>query len=172
MRTGNYSQEARARLAGAIVKAREAAGHRFRPSFAKAAGVGVRSIENVESLEPGAASVGESVLRAIGRALPTWTEETPRIILEGGPIPAGPQTPVSSAVETEELAPLDEVLSTDLDGLKTLARMYAWYEARKADREPNAADQERFMLWALRTRAARTEAGNIKPPAHDNSDIS
>lgn len=166
MRTADYSQEARDRLAAAVAAARKAAGHRFRPSFAKAAGVGIRSLENVESLEPDAASVGDTVLEAIGRALPNWTEDTPRIVLEGGAIPVHKPEP---AAESQELAPLDEVLEADLDGLKTLAKMYAWYEARRAKRSPNTADQERFMLWALKVRAERRD---IEPRSGTERDVS
>lgn len=85
MRTANYSYDARKQLGVAVARARAAAGHRWRPSFARAAGIGVRSLELIEQGEPG---VGQSVLEAIGRALPNWTEDTPGAILEGGPIPS------------------------------------------------------------------------------------
>ncbi|MFL6141621.1 MAG: hypothetical protein ACJ72N_07100 [Labedaea sp.] len=79
-----YPEEARVRLGLAIVRGREAAGHQWRPSFARAAGISVRSLVKIEKGEP----VGAPVYEAIGRALPQWTEDTPRVILEGGPIPA------------------------------------------------------------------------------------
>jgi hypothetical protein len=170
VRTGVYPQDARWRLADAVKKAREAAGYRSRPAFYKAAGIGKRSLENVESMEPGAASVGESVLHAIGRALPGWTEDTPRIVLEGGAIPVIETVPAASA-ESRELAPLDEVLAADLDGLKTLARMYAWYKARQEDREATIADQERFMLWALQIRAEHAKR-DIEPRGGAQRDVS
>jgi hypothetical protein len=68
-----------------VGKAREAAGWKWRTDFAKACGgINVRSIELLEAGEPG---VGQTILYAIGRTLPNWTEDTPKIILEGGPIP-------------------------------------------------------------------------------------
>jgi hypothetical protein len=86
LRTANYSHEARVRLAEAVVAAREAAGFKFRVEFAKGTpGVNLRSLDKVENAEPG---VGATILRAIGRALPHWTEDTPRAILEGSPVPA------------------------------------------------------------------------------------
>lgn len=86
LRTANYSQEARDRLARAVTNARESAGYRYRTDFAKATqGVSKRSLDAVENSEP---TVGGTVLRAIGRALPTWDEDTAQAVLEGGPIPA------------------------------------------------------------------------------------
>ncbi|MGH3516208.1 MAG: hypothetical protein ACRDQ7_02070, partial [Haloechinothrix sp.] len=60
-------------------------GHRWRTTFARAAGISVRSLNSLESGDPG---VGQSILFAVGRALPNWTEDTPKMILEGGPIPS------------------------------------------------------------------------------------
>lgn len=166
VRTGTYSQDARWRLADAVKTAREEAGYKSRPAFYKAAGIGKRSLENVESKEPNAASVGETVLHAIGRALPGWTKDTPRIILEGGPIPAIPTVP---AVPTGQLAPLDEVLSADIEGLGKLARLYAWFHAQNEGRDPDPADEERFMLWAIDVRKQRR---GISPHKSNERDVS
>lgn len=84
LRTADYSEEARERLGRAVARQREADGYKFRPAFAKAAKISLRSLAAVETGEPG---VGAANLRAIGRALSTWTEDTPREILDGGPIP-------------------------------------------------------------------------------------
>jgi hypothetical protein len=86
LRTADYSEEARQRLGTAVAAAREAAGHRWRPSFAKAAGISTRSLTALEIGEP---TVGKTALIAVGRALADqgWDEETPRAILEGGPTP-------------------------------------------------------------------------------------
>ncbi|GHF31138.1 hypothetical protein GCM10017786_76090 [Amycolatopsis deserti] len=84
LRTADYSQEARDNLGEAVTNAREAAGHKFRPSFARAAKISPRSLDAVEN---GEAGVGGVVLRAIARALPNWDEDTPRAILEGNPPP-------------------------------------------------------------------------------------
>lgn len=169
LRTGVYPQEARWRLARAIVEARKAAGHPHRPSFYRAAGIGKRSLEAAESLEADAPSVGETVLHAIGRALPNWTEDTPRIILEGGPIPAN-EPAVAAQSETEELAPLDEVLTATVPELAKLARMYAWYQARQRGDDPDPGDEERFMMWALQLRADQRRS--IKPAGDGNRDVS
>ncbi|WP_432846032.1 hypothetical protein ACQPXB_36170 [Amycolatopsis sp. CA-161197] len=94
VRTANYSPEARARLAAAVLAAREATG-KSRPQFVKAAKeagikLNVRSLELVENGDPG---VGHTFLIALGQALPNWTERTPRLVLEGGQIPPVPDTP-------------------------------------------------------------------------------
>lgn len=172
VRTGNYSQDARWRLAIAVKEAREAAGYRKRPAFCEAAGVSKRSLENVESLEPGAASVGEAVLHAIGRALPNWNEDTPRVILEGGPIPGIQRVPadISPADSMDELAPLDEILDANLDDLKKIAKLYAHFEARRERRTYKEADERKFVLWALRKQEEHER--DIKPPAETNRDVS
>jgi hypothetical protein len=89
LRTANYSEAARQRLGEAVAQARRAAGHTWRTSFVKEAGFGIRSLESVEAHEP---TVGVDVLERIGRALGRhfrdWNADTPRQILEGGPIPS------------------------------------------------------------------------------------
>ncbi|HEY0452714.1 hypothetical protein [Actinophytocola sp.] len=89
LRTANYSDDDRERLAEAVAQARRAIGHDSRPSFAKEAKVGIRSLEAVEAAE---ATVGVSVLeriaRALARHLRDWTVDTPRTILDGGPVPS------------------------------------------------------------------------------------
>lgn len=150
MRTGTYSQEARWRLARAIIKAREAAGHRYRPSFIKAAGISKRSLEAVESLEPGAASVGETVLHAIGRALPTWTEDTPKVILDGGAVP-------ENAPATESTDPITKlVVATDaeLDGYQRIFSKYRGVE-----------EGERFRAWAEGVRTGHRAEPDSVPPS-------
>lgn len=87
LRTAEYSQEARNRLAAAVAQAREALGYDFRPGFAKEAGLSLRSLADIETGKP---TVGEANLKRVARALPTWDEDTPRVILEGGPIPPNP----------------------------------------------------------------------------------
>jgi hypothetical protein len=96
LRTATYSQEARDRLAAAVKKAREANGYMYRTTFAR--DNNIQSIRSLELLEAGKPGVGESILFAIGRALPRWNEDTPRVILEGGdapepPDPTGPDYP-------------------------------------------------------------------------------
>lgn len=90
LRTLDYSQEARDRLARAVTTARLAAGHKWRTDFAKAAKVSIRSLTALELGQPG---VGQSTLFAVASALPGWNPETPRIVLEGGPIPEPPTAP-------------------------------------------------------------------------------
>lgn len=88
LRTRDYSPEARERLGDAVTKAREAAGYKWRTEFAKAAGgINVRSIEMLENGEPG---VGQTILYAVARALPNWTEDTVRHILEDPDFPIPP----------------------------------------------------------------------------------
>ncbi len=89
LRTANYSDHDRQRLGDAVAQARRAAGHKWRTTFAREAKIGTRSIEAVEAYEP---IVGVDVLERIGRALGRhfrdWNADTPRLILEGGPVPA------------------------------------------------------------------------------------
>lgn len=89
IRTGDYSPDARLRLGQAVAQARTAAGYPYRTDLVdavKAAG-GKLSIRSLQALEAGDASVGQSVLFAVARLLPNWDEDTPRIVLEAGPIP-------------------------------------------------------------------------------------
>lgn len=119
LRTASYSDEARARLGGAVAKAREAAGYKYRTEFARAAGIkSVRSLEMLEAGEPG---VGQSVLFAVGRALPNWTEDTPRVILEGGPIPSTANEP-EPVPEHDEDAELREMVKSVRQAAEDLLR--------------------------------------------------
>ena len=110
LRTSDYSRPARDRLAGAVAQARRAAGHRFRPSFAAEAGISKRSLEAVELND---ASVGVSILEDIGRALgkhfAEWSADTPRTILEGGPVPSLESVPEPTDVNEEMLTSLREM---------------------------------------------------------------
>jgi DNA-binding XRE family transcriptional regulator len=83
MTTKDYPAEARERLGTAHRRARQVAGYKARTHYAKAIGVALRSIVSLEKGDP----VGEYILEAVGRFLPTWDEDTPKVILEGGPIP-------------------------------------------------------------------------------------
>lgn len=91
LRTLDYSQADRDRLADAVTNARLAAGHKFRTTFAQAAGVSVRSLTALELGEPG---VGQATLFAVARELPGWTADTPKKILEGA---AAPEMPADAA---------------------------------------------------------------------------
>jgi hypothetical protein len=142
VRTANYSQDARWRLADAIVEARKAAGHPHRPSFYKAAGIGKRSLEAAESKEPDAPSVGETVLHAIGHALPNWTTDTPRIILEGGPIPANQRTRATPS------SPLAEIIAASEDELDKMERLYERYRP---------GEGRTWRAWADGVRAAHSD---------------
>lgn len=106
-------------------------GYKFRPAFAKDAKVSLRSLAAVENGEPG---VGAANLRAIGRALQGWTEDTPRIILEGGPIP-DPQT------AGNELAALDDFERKVIESILPREEKLEWIRAHRA-----ALEEERRML--------------------------
>jgi hypothetical protein len=106
VRTANYPAAARRTLGDAALKAREALGM-SRPEMVDAAAargitLNKKSIELIETAQPG---VGQSILFALGRFLPNWTEDTPRAILEGGPIPPTatmlPTTPAQPAAPYE-----------------------------------------------------------------------
>lgn len=97
--TTNYDVEARRRLARAVVRARERAGYPSRPRFlAVAPGVNKKSLELLETAEPG---VGQKILHAVARALPGWTEDTPRHILEGGDAPSSEPDPAAELAKVE-----------------------------------------------------------------------
>lgn len=93
-----YEQSDRERLGKAVARAREAAGFKFRPAFEKASGVGSTSLYKLEAGDP----VGPTVYEAAARALPNWTEDTPRLILEGADPP--PTTPMEQAAPDVPLA--------------------------------------------------------------------
>lgn len=128
LRTASYTEHDRKRLAEAVAQARRAIGHEFRPSFAKEAGIGIRSLESVEANSP---TVGVSVLerigRTLGRHLRHWNVNTPREILEGGPIPS--HEPVKRAtidirwVAKEELIAL---LESDVEEVAYSRRLNHW----------------------------------------------
>lgn len=145
LRTADYSQQARERLGAAVAEGRVAAGYKFRPPFAKVAQVSLRSLVDIETGKPGA---GEANLTAIARALPNWTEDTPREVLEGGPIPPlATETPAEptrtahewSAEERAQMAAMsmDQVMATYGD-LRTRSEYVAllWLdEATRIKRE-------------------------------------
>ncbi|RSN26549.1 hypothetical protein DMC63_01555 [Streptomyces sp. WAC 05977] len=97
IRTGDYPLEARERLGNAVAKARIAGGWQYRTDLSdaiKAAG-GKVSPRSLQALETADASVGQAVLWDVARQLPGWDEDTPRSILEGGPIPPTQTQPVT-----------------------------------------------------------------------------
>lgn len=105
LRTANYPEGKRKRLGDAVIEAREADGYKFRPSFAAAAGVSLRSLTALELGEP---TVGATTLRAVGRTLSTWTADTPQSVLEGGPIPPTAQL-AAPPIDPEERAIYDSL---------------------------------------------------------------
>lgn len=105
LRTADYDEAARARLADAVTKAREADGHMWRTTFAREHGI--KSIRSLEMLEHGEPGVGQSILFKVGRALTNWTQDTPKVILEGGPIPPLP--------EKKKNSPIVPALSKDVE---------------------------------------------------------
>ncbi len=86
LRTSNYSAEARIALGKAVEEARTAAGYKFRTDFARAHDI--KNTRGLELLENGKTGVGQAFLFEVADALPNWTRETPRLILEGAPPPA------------------------------------------------------------------------------------
>ncbi|MEU7787723.1 hypothetical protein [Amycolatopsis sp. NPDC049159] len=109
LRTANYSPEARQRLGDAVTKAREALSMSRPQLVAAAATAGValnkKSLELVETGQPG---VGQSFLYALGRFLPAWTEDTPRMILEGDDAPSSTPLAVSSHAAPGAVADVPE----------------------------------------------------------------
>ena len=155
LRTADYTDQARARLADAVTKARTAASYPFRTDLviaAKAAGekLSLRSLQAVESGESG---VGQAVLFALGRLLPNWTEDTPRIILEGGPIPPTMRTPVDAPTDPLGVGvPFRSDEELIAMSAEQLARYYVQID-RAHGRE--AADDTVFRALTVRRDAAR-----------------
>lgn len=154
LRTANYPEHARRRLGDAVGKARRAAGHKWRTTFAREAGIGVRSVEAVEAHEP---TVGVDVLERIGRALGRhfreWDEDTPRVILEGGPIPS--HTPTRRAtidIRWTAKQELVELLRSHEGAIAYPRLLNHWW-----DRFADAGFDERDLLEV--SRQAEQEAG-------------
>jgi transcriptional regulator with XRE-family HTH domain len=147
--------------------ARERIGHKKPDGLAEAAGISVRMANAVELGE----HVGPKTLRAVARAI-GWREQDVFDYVAGTirdlPEPQRPSLPIGG-----DLAPLDEVLSADFEGLRKIARLYAHFEARREGRNHDSVDEERFMLWALKTRADHTEReASIPPDRSSKSDVS
>jgi hypothetical protein len=154
LRTANYSERDRQRLGDAVATARRAAGHRWRTSFAKEAKVGIRSVEAVEAYEP---TVGIDVLERIGRALGRhfrgWTADSPRAILEGGPIPdQEPMSRTTIDIRTMARQELVELLTSKEDAIAYSRLLNQWW-----DRFADAGYDERDLLEV--SREAEEEAG-------------
>jgi hypothetical protein len=156
LRTADYSVEARKRLAEAVSQARRAIGHEWRTTFADEAGIGIRSLEAVEAYEP---TVGVSVLerigRALGRHLRDWSFNTPREILEGGPIPS--HEPAKRAkvdirwVAREELIAL---LESGVEDIAYTRRLNHWRERFAAE---GLGEKELLKVSADAARAVEAE---------------
>lgn len=95
LRTKDYPDTARKRLGEMVEQARRAAGFRYRTDFCRAHGI--KNLRGLELLESGQPGVGQASLFEIARALPGWTEDTPKVILEGGDAPPISESPSSTA---------------------------------------------------------------------------
>jgi len=95
----------------------------------KAAG-GKVSTRSLQALETADASVGQSVLWDVARQLPGWDEDTPRSILEGGPIPPNAPARTAKLQRTDEMPPPHEwsaearrkILAMSLEDILDFAR--------------------------------------------------
>jgi hypothetical protein len=175
VRTAAYPPEARARLGDAVAKAREAAGFKSRTSFARWASIkSMRSLDMVENGEPG---VGQTILFAIGRALPGWNEDTPRTILEGGPAPRPPTDdelratlPADVAAEMEAVEIFQDPAEVGSDRwLMAAAELFDGDDLREVLRRGLEArkqrqELERFLLQAaerVQPEGARHETSQV-----------
>lgn len=122
--TSDYPEPDRARLGIAVTRAREAAGWLRRKDLAARANVSVRSLAKLESGEPG---VGRLVLEAVGRTLPGWTADTPRLILDGedAPPPPGGPTPTEPERPAADVTP--EPMPQDFEDEHEYMNAVYWY---------------------------------------------
>jgi hypothetical protein len=153
--TKTYPAEARERLALAVMRGREAAGYKFRPAFAQDAKIGVRSLLNLESAKP----VGPIVYESVARALPNWDEDTPRLILDGGPIP-----PTATEQQSrDEWEPRDEmerkIMASSLPRAEKIDLVRGYRDALEEermlfpdrDRHPHSATSQQSEGETLKT---------------------
>jgi hypothetical protein len=160
LRTADYSDEARARLGQAVAQARRAAGYEKRPSFVDATDVRIRSLEAVEAGEP---TVGVIVLERIGRALGRlyrdWNADTPRVILEGGPVPAHePARRVTLDIRWAAREELAALLESGVEAMTYSRKLNHW-----RDRFADAGYSEQDLLEV--SRQAEQEADKNEPQA-------
>lgn len=151
IRTADYSPEARTRLADAVVKARTAAGFMYRTDLRDAAKeadekLSLRSIQAVERGDPG---VGQAVLYAIGRLLPGWNEDTPRVILEGGEIPVADEVPQLRATPAGPWPTDAQIIEMSTDDLAGFALKL------KSNAGSQAAEDWLFHALSVRRDATR-----------------
>lgn len=156
LRTADYSDDDRKRLADAVAQARRAIGHQHRTTFVAEAGIGIRSLEAVEGCEP---KVGvwvlEQIGRTLGRHLRDWNANTPREILEGGPMPS--DEPVKLArldirwVAQEELTAF---LESGVEAIAYARRLNHWRERFAAE-----GLDEKELLKVSKAAESAVEAG-------------
>jgi hypothetical protein len=159
VRTADYSATARQRLGDAALKAREALGM-SRPAMvdaAAAAGIKLnkKSIELIETGQPG---VGQSMLYALGRFLPNWTEDTPRIILESedGPIP--PTATALPAQPAQPAAPYEFSAEARARMISmTMREVLAFVEHELISRGEEAADRAFDEIARVRREARQIQ---------------
>lgn len=169
LRTANYDDVARQRLGDAFAKAREAAGYRTTAAFGRAAGI--RSTASLEWLERGRPGVGQSILFAVGRFMPGWTEDTPRAILEGGDVPSVPEgAEPAPDDEDNEVAKLEigtgewlgyfRIRLSPEDYAEVLA---LWRMARQAQKERDAAviEVHRLQVEVEALKSAERERSGV-----------
>jgi hypothetical protein len=151
LRTANYSVEARTRLGDAVAQARRAAGYDSRPKFVaefvEEFDVRIRSLEAVEAHEP---TVGVVVLERIGRALGRlyrdWNVDTPRVILEGGPIPSHePARRVTLDIRWAAREELTTLLESGVEAITYSRKLNHW-----RDRFADAGYSEKDLLEVSR----------------------
>lgn len=110
-------------------------GFKWRTDFARAAEI--KSVRSLEMLEAGQGGVGQSILFAVGRALPNWTEDTPRVILEGGAVPPT----AAEQPEQDEEVPRDDfereiVGDPDLTRRQRLRLLRRYRERQQPEPDP------------------------------------
>lgn len=136
IRTADYPEERRLALGNAVAAARRHAGFRWRTDMCRSHSQ--VSVSSLKLVEQGKSGIGQLALSAIAGALAkhfdTWTEDTPRKILEGGdPPPLEPrgQVGVSPVITASPHEPEFWVaLRTEVEG-SVFDRLWDMYQEGK-----------------------------------------
>jgi transcriptional regulator with XRE-family HTH domain len=151
-------EESRKKILGRAARtARERAGYRKRPAFARATGLSVRTIAAVELGEEGA---GGRESRAVFAEAVGWNPADVEDYIEGRR--EEPPTTTSAAPSAFSLD-AGEILTAPREEIIKLSRVI--------ERVSGSAIAEKFLLDALELRRQHAERGGIEPSTAEKRDV-